>query len=290
MSTEITTAFVDTFRPSVLHLANQKESRLRNFVDLETLPNGDRHYFERMSAPQDTASLRTSRHGDTPQVDTPHSRRALDPEVYEHADLIDIGDDKRTAIAAANNYAMLFGEMFGRTMDKVIIDAALGSANTGHDGSTAVALPAAQQISASATDLTVAKLRSAKDILGDNEADEDLHIACTQSQITNLLTETEITSSDYNTVKALVQGEVDTFMGFRFHRIKASLISTDGSGDRQVVAWSRRGIKLGVNEAPTIRVSERADKSYSQQVYMRMDIGAVRMEEERVVEIACTEA
>ena len=37
------------------------------------------------------------------------------------------------------------------------------------------------------------------------------------------------------------------------------------------------------------KISERADKNYSTQVYLCMTIGATRVEDEKVLEIACTE-
>jgi hypothetical protein len=38
------------------------------------------------------------------------------------------------------------------------------------------------------------------------------------------------------------------------------------------------------------RVDERADKNYAWQVYMRMCLGSTRLEEARIVQIACVEA
>jgi hypothetical protein len=97
---------------------------------------------------------------------------------------------------------------------------------------------------------------------------------------------TEVKSADYNTVKALVAGQIDTFLGFRF--IRSQRLTLDGSGDRQCFAWRKSGLLLAVGQAPSARISERDDKSYSTQVYYCMSIGATRMEEEAVVEIATT--
>jgi hypothetical protein len=107
------------------------------------------------------------------------------------------------------------------------------------------------------------------------------------AQVTDLLGTTEVTSSDYNTVKALVQGQIDTFMGFKF--IRTQRLTEDATPDRQVVAWIQSGVLLAIGQDFTSRISERADKSYSTQVFASMSIGATRMEEEKVVEIACEE-
>jgi len=66
-------------------------------------------------------------------------------------------------------------------------------------------------------------------------------------------------------------------------------LGTDGSGDRQVIAFAGDGIKLAIGKEPAARIDERADKSYATQVYYCQSIGATRMEESKVVEIACSE-
>ena len=96
-----------------------------------------------------------------------------------------------------------------------------------------------------------------------------------------------MTSSDFNTVKALAQGEISSFVGFNF--IVSNRLNTDSNSDRQVIAFAQDGIKLAVGKEPAARIDERADKSYSTQVYYCQTIGATRMEEEKVVEIACNE-
>jgi hypothetical protein len=48
-------------------------------------------------------------------------------------------------------------------------------------------------------------------------------------------------------------------------------------------------VKLAIGKDVTAKISERSDKSYSTQVYYAMDIGATRMEEEKVVQIPCNE-
>ena len=80
MSIEITTAFVEQYKSNVFHLAQQKGSRLRDTVKLETV-NGKSHFFERIGSV--AAEKRTSRHADTPRMDTPHSRRKVTMDDYE---------------------------------------------------------------------------------------------------------------------------------------------------------------------------------------------------------------
>jgi hypothetical protein len=290
MSNQITTAFVQQYSSNVQMLSQQMGSLLRGVVDVESVV-GKNAFFDQVG--KTTAVLRTSRHSDTPQIDTPHSRRRVSLADYEWADLIDNADKVRLLIDPTSSYAKAAAAAMGRAMDDVVIAALGGTSFTGETGSTSVSLPSGQKpYSASQTDgLTVAKLREAKKILDLNDVDPSLprFLLCGPNQINNLLGTTEVTSSDFNTVKALVQGQLDSFLGFKFivsNRLKFDATNTD---DRLCYAFTSDAIKLAVGQDVLARIDERADKSYSTQVYYAMSIGATRMEEEKVVEIACDE-
>ena len=286
MSTQITTAFVEQYKSNVFHLAQQKGSKLRDAVRTESIV-GKSHFFERIGS---TAAVkRTSRHADTPRVDTPHSRRKVTMDDYDWADLIDDSDKVRLLISPRSEYAKAGAYAMGRTMDDVIIAAATGNAFGGVSGGSTIALPAGQKIAHGSTGLTIAKLISAKEKLdaANVDPDEARTLVCSAKQISDLLGTTQITSSDFNSVKALVQGDIDTFMGFRF--IRSERLGTDSNGNRQVLAFTNTSMGLALGKDIQTKISERADKNYSTQVYLCMTIGATRVEDEKVLEIACTE-
>lgn len=286
MSTQITTAFVQQFSANIQMLSQQMGSLLRDAVDSESV-NGEKAFFDQVGAA--AAVLRTSRHADTPLVETPHSRRMVTMADYEYADLIDDADKVRLLADPTSTYSRAAAAAMGRAMDDVIITAALGTATTGKDGSTSTALPAGQKIAHGSAGLTIAKLLSAKETLDANSVDPSItrHIIVSPKQISDLLNNTTVTSSDFNTVKALATGELNSFVGFNF--IVSNRLNTDSNSDRQVIAFASDGIKLAIGKEPSARIDERADKSYSTQVYYCQSIGATRMEESKVVEIACNE-
>lgn len=286
MSTQVTTAFVQQFSANISMLSQQMGSLLRSSVDVESV-NGEKAFFDQVGSA--AAVLRTSRHADTPLVDTPHSRRMVTLSDYEYADLIDDADKVRLLVDPTSTYSRAAAAAMGRAMDDVIIAAALGTAKTGKDGGTSTALPSGQKIAHGSAGLTLAKLLSAKEILDANSVDPSIprYIVVSPKQISDLLNNTTVTSSDFNTVKALAQGELSTFVGFNF--ITSNRLTTDSNSDRQVIAFASDGIKLAMGKEPQARIDERADKSYSTQVYYCQSIGATRMEEEKVVEIACNE-
>ena len=282
----ITTAFVNQFSANVQMLSQQMGTKLREAVDVESV-TGEKAFFEQVG--QAAAVLRTSRNADTPLVETPHERRMVTMSDYEYASLIDDQDKVRLLTDPTSTYSKAAAAAMARSMDDVIISAALGTAKTGKDGGTSTVLPAAQKIAHNSSGLTLAKLLNAKKILDKNEVDPsiDRYIVASPDQIEDLLNNTTITSADYNTVKALVQGEINQFLGFTF--IQSTRLTTDGDGNRQVIAFASDGIKLAVGKEPTAKIDERPDKSYATQVYYCQTIGATRMEEAKVVEIACTE-
>ena len=295
MSTQVNTAFVQQYSANVQMLSQQMGSRLRDAVSIENVV-GQHAFIDQIG--KATAVKRTTRHGDTPQMDTPHSRRRLSLDSYEYADLVDDQDKVRMLIDPTSSYARAAAAAMGRAMDEVIISAATGAATTnggvesGGVASSTVNLDATNNSvgSASSNDgLTLAKLREAKRKIDLNDVDPSIprYIAVGPKQIEDLLGTTEVTSSDFNTIKALVQGDVDTFMGFRF--IMTNLLSIDSNDIRKCFAWAEDGITLGIGKDITARIDERADKGYATQVYYCMDIGAVRMEEAKVCQIFCDE-
>ena len=291
MSIQITTSFVEQYSSNVSMLSQQMGSKLRGSVDVENI-NGKNAFFDQVGVT--AAQLRTSRHGDTPQIDTPHSRRRLSLADYEWADLVDDVDKVRMLVDPTSSYAKAAAAAMNRAMDDVIITAFNASASTGVAGGSSTALPSSQKTATSdqSDGFTIAKLLSAKKILDDNDVDPSLkrYIVCGPQQISDLLGTTSVTSADFNTVRALSTGEVNSFLGFEF--IMSTRLNKDATNttDRLVFAYTEDAIKLGIGKDISAKISERADKSYSTQVYYCMSLGAVRMEEKKVVQIPCHEA
>lgn len=170
MSVQITTAFVEQYKSNVFHLAQQKGSRLRDAVRTETV-TGKAHFFERIGAT--AAQKRTSRHGDTPRMDTPHSRRKVSLDDYDWADLIDQEDKVRLLISPQSEYALAGAWAMGRAMDDAVISAATGTAYGGVAGGTSVSLPSSNKVAHASGGLTLAKLLSAKEIIDASDVDPE---------------------------------------------------------------------------------------------------------------------
>ena len=288
MSTQITTSFVEQYSSNVTMLSQQMGSKLRGAVDVENV-RGTNAFFDQIGAT--TASVRSSRHGNTPQVNTPHARRRVSLADYEWADLIDDQDKVRMLVDPTSSYAKAAAAAMNRAIDDVIITAFDAAAATGVAGGTSTALPSSSKFStANQTDgMTLAKLLAAKHFLDAGDVDPSLkrYIVCGAKQIQDLLGTTSVTSADFNTVKALAAGTVDSFLGFQF--IMSNRLALANTDDRLCYAFTEDAVKLAIGSDVKAKISERDDKSYATQVYYSMALGAVRMEEEKVFEIPCDE-
>ena len=102
MSTSISTAFVSQFSSNVQLLSQQMGSLLRDAVSNESV-TGEKSFHDQVGSA--TAVAKTSRHADTPRMDTPHTRRMITMTEYEYADLIDDGDKVRMLNDPTSTYA-----------------------------------------------------------------------------------------------------------------------------------------------------------------------------------------
>lgn len=304
MSFEVTEHFVKQYSANVFHLSQQNGSRLLGKTRVESI-KGKEAYFDRIGSV--AAQKRVSRHGDTPQLDTPHSRRKVVLVDYEWADLIDQEDKVRMLNDPTSDYAQAAAWAMGRSTDDEIIEAAVGTAYAGEEGATAVSFPNARRFHAvkgsALAAMNLDLLHLVAGAFDDSDVDEDLprYMAISSKQKQSLLKTTEVRSADYNTVKALVQGQIDTFMGLEFVRTNRIPVDSAGlkfststglydnsggtaaTGSHIAIAWAQGGLLTGIGQSPVGKISERDDKGYSTQVYMRMSLGAVRMEEAKTV-------
>ena len=121
----IDTALVKQFNSNVEILSQQKGSRLRNSVRLKTGVIGEDTYIDQIG--KTSAIKRTSRHGDTPLVDTEWQRRKVSLIDYDWADLIDTADKLKMLADPTSEYSMNAAYALGRAMDDEVITEAFGT-------------------------------------------------------------------------------------------------------------------------------------------------------------------
>ena len=291
MSNEIDVAFVQQYNTNVALLLQQMGSKLRDRVMVGNYVGKSGKAVEQIG--KVAAQLKTSRHADTPLIETPHDARWVNPADYEWADLIDDQDKIRMLVDIQSPYARNGAMALGRACDQVIIDAFFGTAKTGADGTTNTTLAGdnATTIAGNSEGLTVAKLRQAKEIMMSEQVDlenDTLYCVLASDQHEDLLEETQVISMDYGNQPVLAEGKIDRFMGFEF--IHSELLpSAGGSSERQVMCYAKSGMHLGIWNDITTSIDRRPDKSNATQVYVSGTFGATRLEGEKFVEIECAE-
>lgn len=300
MADFITTAFVQDYKNTVMMLAQQEGSRLRSLVTGDTYKGKAGKVVEQFGITK--AQKRTSRHGDTPLMVVPQYARWVFPSDYEWAALVDDQDKLRMAIDPTSPIAKAGAMAMGRAMDDEIMLALYGDAKTGENGTDTTTFDTSLQIvgpntGGTATNLNVAKLREVRRIFTSNDIDldrEQITMIITSKEQDALLGETQITSVDFNDRPVLVDGKVTRFLGINFKQMEftnttafdntASMLN---STNRYCPAFLPSAMHLGVWEDTVAKMSERDDKGYSTQVYLKSTVGATRIDEKRIIRVEC---
>ena len=284
----ITTAFVKQFGSTLNMLSQQKGSRLSNCVQLETGAYGEEEYFDQYG--EDTANVKIARNVDVEYAADDYKRRRVSFTDVYWAKLIDKEDKLAMLIDPTSGLMQAGAWAIGRKIDDLIITAFSGAAKTGKAGGDTTNFTGDNQIPINGTaGLTLAKLIEAKEILdaSDVDPDEERYCVLAASQISDLLNTTEVKSMDYNTQNALVEGRINTFLGFRF--IRTQRIPISGT-TRTVLAFAKSGILLAKRNEMKSEITQIPTKHYATQAYAAISCGSTRMDEEKCVEIACYEA
>lgn len=288
MSQQITEAFVQQFADNFKHVAQQSMSRFESAVSIEPNIVGMSKSVNRLG--QRTAQRRTQRHGDTPINDQPHSTRFVDLYDWEDGDMVDDQDKIRMLVDPTSDYVKAMVAGMNRAKDDVIITAFGGGSRSTQAG-VIVPLPASQKIAVGGTGLTKAKIIQAKKLFRLNEADEEageeLYMAYHANALSDILADTQLTSADFMTVKMLQEGTLKgTWMGFRW--IPSERLPKTGN-TRFCYAWAKSGVTLGKGKEITTEVGKDPGKGFNVRIYAKQSLGAVRVEEEKVVEIAAND-
>ena len=297
--TQIPEHFTTEFEANWRHLAQQKNERTREYVQVDDVEGKEKSYNQMGEIDFQQVTVRA---GETRITDTPLAKRWIRPLPYDVASLFDEWDEKFLGQVKLpkSDTVTSHGYGYARLVDRTILAAAVGTAYTGETGTTATTLPGSQAIAvnfvesgaAANSGLTIGKLRQAQYILDTAEVDEDdpRTVFYSAKQRQDLLRTTEVTSSDYNTVKALVEGKVNSFMGFTFKRVNKDFLPyVAGTDVRTVVICTRQGMMF-TDAGKRSHMDIRVDKSHALQIRSVAAVGATRMEEDRVITIACDES
>ncbi len=280
MAVSISNAFVTLFDSEVKQ-AYQGQRLLAGVTRERNGVEGSTVKFPKVG--KGSATIRVPQTDVTP-LNVTYSQVTATMEDYIAAEYSDIFNQQKVNFNERQELVQVVSGAIARRMDQVILDAL-----------TAASSPStvANSIGGSNSDLNVAKLRAAKKALdAKNVPSEGRCILVHANGLSSLLSETSVTSSDFNSVKALVTGDVDTFLGFKFvtfgDRDEGGL-AVDGSSDRTIFAFHRDAVGLGIGMGQQSRVDYIPEKT-SFLVASMFSAGAVAIDDDGIVKITCRES
>jgi hypothetical protein len=292
---EIPSAYVEQYSANLQMLSQQEQFNFAGKTNVEMV-KGKVKFLEQIGSK--SATKRTQRY----QVTTPGAamleRRALRTDTYDVTDWIDEDDgialliDPQSAFIKAQNAAL------NRTKDEVVIQNALGNAYSGENGTVANALPSGQQVAVNYTGgtpansgLTFEKLQKARSILIANNAlndGEKAFFVIHGNQVEDLLAEAKDMNYNSNSiVEALQNGSAVPYYGFNF--IISNEVEVDSSDYRKCFAYVSSGLTVGYGRDLSAKVDILPERSHAIQVLSSMNIGCVRSDDKKVVQVLCLE-
>jgi len=277
MAQSITNAFVTLFDQEVKQ-AYQGEALLRGTMRTRTGVQGNTVKFPKIG--KGVATVRVAQTDVTP-LNVTYSNVQATMSDYIAAEYSDIFHQSHVNFDERRELVQVVSKAIARRMDQLCIDAL----NAASSPSTV-----ATGIGGSTTNMNIAKLRAAAKAMNEkNVPAEGRHLLMHSSQLDALLSETEVTSSDFAVVKALVRGEVSSFMGFN--------IITMGDRDeggvpkpstRSCFAWHESSMGYAESMAQKSEVNYIPEKT-SFLVSSMFSAGSIAIDDEGIVKISCTE-
>lgn len=274
----------------ILPLARQEKSMLYDRVYIKSDIIGKSFYQDQIGKWEMKA--KTSVNADTPQNDPNLSRTRIDMTTYQDARMFDRTLKMQEFSDPMSVASVCIQSSVGIQIDKMIYDALGGVAYRGETGAKQVTFPTGNIIESDwggdtdeSTGLTPAKVRRAKKLLDAQGVPfHDRTFVTSATGLEQMLGFTSVTSSDYNNVKALVSGDIDTYLGFKFVVLPDGIINVKNN-IADYFAFQKTGLCFGMIEELFLRIEERSDKSYSKQAYYEITGGAGRLEEAKVIKV-----
>ena len=280
MANTVSKLFVRTFENRVRHLAQQGDTRLRPWVQ-ENSEKGSSHAWGRMAAQSMTA--KTTRNVDTPINDSVWSNRVSVVATYHGGDLSEQEDINQLLIDPNSNIAIALSKAAKRQTDDILIAAATGNALD--ELGNAVVFPVGQVYGDYTSEMDFETATGVNEMfLANNiEPDEPKVFVIGPKQARKLLHIAEATNRFYVETQQLVKGGfVKEWMGFTW--IVSTRLLSPQAGQRTCFSMTRQALGLQVSKDVWARVAERPDKSFAWQIYTALSMGAVRVEDEHIVQ------
>lgn len=283
VATASTNAAIASYDTAV-KLAYQGSSALRGRVRVKTGVTGQTHSFHKMG--QGVATQHTSNQLITP-ADYQHNKVPATLTNWRIGDYTDLFDQAETTIDERADLATSNAMALGRAEDQLIIDAL--------DAATSIAGTVDEDLGGTNSLINADKLRRAKRYLVSKQsAGGDHSIVVNAAGLEGALSEIEITSSDYQNFKALVDGTLKDQKAFGFYWVVLEDRAEGGlplgsANIRLCFAFDRQAVGLATAIEPSTRVDFIPERySYLSQGVLKA--GSTVIDAQGVVEVQSYEA
>jgi hypothetical protein len=280
MAQQISNAFVQLFDAEVKQ-AYQAKRMLEGLTRQRNNVEGASIKFPKIGT--GSATLRVPQTDVTP-MNAGYSQVTCTLQDWNAAEYSDIFQQAKVNFDERRELVQVVSAAIGRRMDQLIIDSLVASSTS---------LTVANSIGGATTGLNTAKLRRAKALLDKNNVPADGRtLVIHASSLENLLAETAVTSTDFNTVQALVKGDVNSFLGFNFVMLgdrPEGGLPIDGSLDRTCFAFHRDAIGFAVGMDMKSEINYIPEKT-SWLVNGMFSAGAINIDDLGIVKITTRES
>lgn len=264
--------------------AYQGAAYIRNRVRVKSGVTGQTYDFRTMGS--GTATQHTSSELITP-ADYSHAKKPATLTNWRVGDYTDLFDQAETTVDERAELAQANGKSVGRAEDQLIIDAL--------DAATGIAGTVDEDLGGTDSLINSAKLLRAKKYLMAKQARGGEHtILVNAAGLEGALSETNVTSADYQTFRALVDANLDEKVAFGFKwmviedRAEGGL-PTGSANIRLCFAFDRSAVGLAVGIEPKTYVDWIAERlSYLSQAVVKA--GSTVIDPEGVVEVQSYES
>lgn len=314
LSGGIPTWFVDQFSKTLYHVCQQKESKFGMAVRVESVLNAEDKSFDMMD--ELTLEEKSGRNVQTPTIDPTTQRRWVSTTPYHNSVLFDKDDDLSMIIDPTGDFVTAFRRAVNRKKDDIILAAFEAAVTSGRRAGSSITwagqsgnvkytntsggrtIPfdcSEASCAASDTGMTAEKIFLIQEYFHMNDVDEDIPLWCAINprQATDLFGQEEYTNIDYATDKPIATGRIlRNWHGLNWIVSPKIVLGSSNDVDLgenvyECWAWAEDGIILGVQDAVSIKITEESTLSYSQRVYVHMNMGAMRMDEDKIMKIEC---
>ncbi len=296
-------------------LAQQKQARLQGMVMVESGCTGEKKTHNQVGSIESIETTGT-RYQSIPLRDLPTAKRAIYPRQFSTPTSEDKWDERglMPTIAPRGKHTTAHAAAYGRDIDDLIIEALGGTAYTGATGTTATTLPSDQKVAkdfvitgvAADSSFEPRKIVRALEILADNDVIDDDELSSDQelygimtpkleAYLRNLVNtyngNNGLFSKDYMPPTLDERGRIKRFLGINWKvSSRPGLIDTSDTSIHYAYVWTKSGVQFDFWESMTTTIDRLPQSNNAVLFLSQYSMGATRLEEEKVVQIACETA